>query len=44
VASDGSFSVHRKIPRGRAPGRYALTARCGGGNLGIVRHVRVLAP
>lgn len=44
VQADGSFTVRRKIPRGRAPKRYTLTARCGGGNLGIVRHLRVLAP
>jgi hypothetical protein len=44
VRADGSFSVHRKIPRTRAPKRYTLTARCGGGNLGILRHIRVLAP
>ena len=42
--ADGSFSIHRKIPRTRAPKRYTVTARCGGGNLGIVRHLRVLAP
>lgn len=44
VQPGGGFLVHRKIPRGRATGRYTVTARCGGGNLGIVRHLRVLAP
>jgi hypothetical protein len=40
----GRFSKRVRIPAGRAPGRYTVTARCGGGNLGIVRHVRVTRP
>jgi immunoglobulin-like protein involved in spore germination len=37
----GAFSKRIRIPAGRAPRRYAVTARCGGGNLGITRHLRV---
>src|SRR4051794_14328428 len=40
----GHFSKRVRIPSGRAPGRYRVTARCGGGNLGITRRLRVLAP
>jgi uncharacterized protein (DUF2126 family) len=32
-----SFQVRRSTARGR----YVITARCGGGNLGIAVHVRV---
>ena len=28
----------------KAPKRYRISARCGGGNLGVSRRVRVLAP
>jgi hypothetical protein len=44
VRSDGHFSVRTRIPSTRRPGRYSLSGRCGGGNLGFVRHVRVLRP
>lgn len=40
----GRFSKRVRIPAGRNPGRYRVTARCGGGNLGIVRHLRVTRP
>jgi len=33
-----------KLPKGKTPKRYRITARCGGGNLGVLRRVRVLAP
>jgi hypothetical protein len=42
--ADGSFSKRVRIPTGRAPGSYAVTGRCGGGNLGVTRHLRVLGP
>jgi len=35
VGSAGRFSAVVRIPLLRAPGRYTVTARCGGGNLGI---------
>jgi hypothetical protein len=41
VGSAGRFSVLVRIPLARAPGLYQLTARCGGGNLGITAHLAV---
>jgi hypothetical protein len=41
--SDGSFSKRTRIPRTRHLGRYSITARCGGGNLGVVAHLRLIA-
>ena len=41
VRAGGVFQVTTRIPAARRPGRYAVTARCGGGNLGIVRHLTV---
>jgi hypothetical protein len=35
VGAAGRFSAHTFVPRTRIPGRYQVTARCGGGNLGI---------
>jgi hypothetical protein len=43
VKSGGSFGHSVKIPAGRAAGRYTITARCGGGNLGVAAHLRVTA-
>jgi hypothetical protein len=43
VRPDGSFRRRIRIPAGRTPGRYAVTARCGGGNLGVSLRLRVLA-
>lgn len=42
--ANGSFSKRVRIPAGRAPGSYDVTGRCGGGNLGVTRHLRVLGP
>jgi hypothetical protein len=42
-AADGRFSVRVRIPAVRAPGAYAITGRCGGGNLGVTARLRVLA-
>jgi hypothetical protein len=44
VQPGGDFSKRVRIPRSKTPKRYTISARCGGGNLGITRKVRVLAP
>jgi len=41
VGSAGRFSTHVTIPKTRAPGSYTITARCGGGNLGLELHLTV---
>jgi hypothetical protein len=41
VRAGGVFQVTTRIPAVRKPGRYTVTARCGGGNLGILRHLTV---
>jgi len=41
VGSAGRFSARVTIPRTRAPGSYPITARCGGGNLGLELHLTV---
>jgi hypothetical protein len=43
VGSAGRFSTRTRIPARRAPGRYGLTARCGGGNLGVSATLTVTA-
>jgi len=35
------YSRRTRIPARRRPGRYAITGRCGGGNLGVTAHLRV---
>jgi len=42
VRAHGVFSVRTAIPPTRAPGRYVVTARCGGGTFGIAAHLTVL--
>ena len=42
VGSAGRFSTHVTIPKTRAPGSYTVTARCGGGNLGLLVHLTVV--
>lgn len=37
----GHFTRKFATSMSTAPGRYTVTARCGGGNLGIAVHVRV---
>jgi hypothetical protein len=39
----GNFSSTAEIPAATAPGRYTITARCGGGNLGIQATLTVTA-
>jgi hypothetical protein len=42
--ADGDFSVAAVVPRDRAPGTYTVSARCGGGNIGVSVELTVLAP
>jgi hypothetical protein len=44
VKSNGNYSKRVRIPKSRAPKKYSIGARCGGGNFGITRKLRVLAP
>jgi hypothetical protein len=41
VGSAGRFSTRATIPAGRSAGTYVVTARCGGGNLGVSAHLIV---
>jgi hypothetical protein len=41
VQSDGSFGTDVAIPSTTQPGDYDVTARCGGGNLGLLLHLTV---
>jgi hypothetical protein len=41
TGSTGAFVTHPVIPRSTLPGSYEITARCGGGNLGIAAHLTV---
>jgi hypothetical protein len=41
VGVDGRFSARARVPLTRRPGAYVLTARCGGGNLGVSAHLHV---
>ena len=43
VGSAGRFSARARIPATRRPGTYVLTARCGGGNLGVSARLTVKA-
>jgi hypothetical protein len=43
VRTGGRFGIRPRIPAGRAPGQYPVTARCGGGNLGVSAHLTVVA-
>ena len=42
TSSSGKFTVVARIPATRALGVYTVTARCGGGNLGIARSLTVV--
>jgi hypothetical protein len=37
------YSKRTTIPAQRRPARYRITGRCGGGNLGVIAHLRVTA-
>jgi hypothetical protein len=41
VRAGDRYSVRIRIPPARSRGRYAITARCGGGNFGVTAHLRV---
>jgi len=41
VRAGGAFSGLGRVRRNARAGRYGVTARCGGGNLGVLAHVRV---
>jgi hypothetical protein len=41
VRSGGAFSGRGRIRRYARAGLYGVTARCGGGNLGVLAHIRV---
>lgn len=43
VGAGGRFSTTARIPAGRRPAAYVLTARCGGGNLGVSARLVVTA-
>jgi hypothetical protein len=41
VRADHTFSIHRRLRGNVVRGNYSVTARCGGGDLGVTAHVRV---
>jgi hypothetical protein len=41
VRRGGAFRTTTTIPRHRKAKRYVVTARCGGGNLGVEAHLKV---
>ena len=41
VRSGGFFRTSTTIPSMKHPGVYTVTARCGGGNLGVLVHLHV---
>jgi len=41
VRQGGLFRAATRIPATKAPGSYTITARCGGGNLGVLRRLAV---
>jgi hypothetical protein len=42
VGAHHAYSIRTRIPVYRTPGRYSITGRCGGGNLGVAAPLRVL--
>ena len=44
VRSGGHFRRRVRIPAHRAARRYSVSGRCGGGNLGVTAHFRVVRP
>jgi len=43
VRRGGKFEIRPRIPSSKAIGRYGVSARCGGGNLGVSAAIRVVA-
>ena len=43
VKYGGKFKVTTKIPATKKPKTYTITGRCGGGNLGVAAHLKVIA-
>jgi hypothetical protein len=41
VGRGGAFSIRGRVRSRVARGRYVVTARCGGGNLGVAAYVRI---
>ncbi len=41
VRADHTFTIKGRVSRSAAPGRYEVSARCGGGNLGVSDYLRV---
>jgi hypothetical protein len=41
VRQGGLFRATTRIPATKAPGSYTITARCGGGNLGVLERLAV---
>ena len=41
VRAGGAFTIRGRVRAALKPGRYAVTARCGGGNLGVAAYLRV---
>ncbi|MEP6952496.1 MAG: hypothetical protein ABI950_00380 [Solirubrobacteraceae bacterium] len=41
VRTGDTYAVRTRIPAGRNPGTYSITARCGGGNFGVSAQLRV---
>ena len=41
VRVGGAFSARGRVRLHARPGRYGITARCGGGNLGVAAYVRI---
>jgi hypothetical protein len=42
VGARGHFQTSTRIPLARRVGKYVVTARCGGGNLGVAAPLRVV--
>lgn len=41
VRAHGAFAASGRVRTNAKTGRYAITARCGGGNLGVAAYLRV---